>query len=213
MSETDNAEELTFCPICRKPIPNDARKCTECDSYLDWRRFLGVGQTSLALLIALISVISTTAPSFYEWLSADYSKLHAETRQVYREKLELFVSNQGNQIGRLVSVSLGATTQSGKMLNPITLEVAHDGQILPKAATVVHLTVHPENVSQFLSWPFSDIKKCSLTVRLAEYRELPESNEIDCPLDSLMLFCKGTEGAAKQFGRVDLRTSHCTGLP
>jgi len=213
MSETRQTEEFTPCPICRKPIPNGARKCTECDSYIDWRRFLGVGQTTLALLIALVSVISATVPRFYEWLSADYSELHAETRQVFREKLELFISNRGNQGGRLVSVSLGATTRSGKRIDPLTLEVSHDGQVPPKASTVMHLTVHPEQVLQFLSWPFTEIERCSITARLAEYRETPRSVEIDCPRDVLVLFCKGTEGAAKQFGRVSPLTSHCTGLP
>ena len=170
-----------------------------------------MGQTSLALLVALVSVISATAPSFYEWLSADYSELHVEIRQVYRDQLELFVSNQGSRNGRLISVSLGATTVLGKRIDPLTLEVAHDGQISPKTATVVHLTVHPEHRSQFLSWPFAGIKECSLTVRLAEYRQTPKSIGIDCPLDSLSLFCKGTEGAAKVYGLIDKDgKSHCT---
>ena len=210
MSDQDNTEELMPCPVCKKSIPHGARKCTECSSYLDWRRFLGVSQTTLALLIALISLVSTTAPTFYNWITPDYSKLHAEVRQVYREKLELFVSNQGNKIGRLISVSLGATDRSGKTYDPIVLEVAHDGQIMPNSSTVVHLTVHPENVIQFLSWPFPDLKRCTLSLRMANYRELPATTEVDCAIKTLTLFCKGTEGAAKEFGRVPAFENHCT---
>ncbi len=209
MSEQSNAKDLMQCPVCRNTIPQGARKCTKCNSYLNWRRYLNVSETSLALVVALISVISVAAPNLNDWLTEDFSELHAETRQVYRESLELFISNRGNKTGRIISVSLGATTRSGSNPNPLTLEIAHDGLVPPAESTVVHLTVHPEQVLQFLSWPFAEIEGCSLRVSVVEHRQAPKLVDVGCPRDALVLFCKGTEGAAKQFGLISPQERNC----
>ena len=56
------------CRTCRKEIEPGAKKCVECDSYQDWRRFLAMGNTTLALLVALISVITAALPAIEKLL-------------------------------------------------------------------------------------------------------------------------------------------------
>jgi hypothetical protein len=53
--------ELRPCPDCRQPVPLDAKICPSCKAYRNWRRYITVGQTNLALLVALFSVITTLA--------------------------------------------------------------------------------------------------------------------------------------------------------
>lgn len=45
------------CKVCISEIPLTAKKCLYCGSYQDWRRYIELGNTSIALLIALITVL------------------------------------------------------------------------------------------------------------------------------------------------------------
>jgi hypothetical protein len=59
------AEKL--CRACGKAMPAQGRKCTECGSFQDWRRFLSFSTEVLALLIALFSVLGVAVPEFTKW--------------------------------------------------------------------------------------------------------------------------------------------------
>ena len=52
-----------ICPQCRtKGIDPKANKCPQCGSPLDWRRRMNLGNTFLALMVALLSVYSIIRP-------------------------------------------------------------------------------------------------------------------------------------------------------
>jgi hypothetical protein len=53
--------QLRSCPDCRQPVPPHAKKCPSCGAYQSWWRYVSVGQTNLALLVALFSVLTTLA--------------------------------------------------------------------------------------------------------------------------------------------------------
>lgn len=46
------------CVACAFEIPEEARKCVRCGTRQDWRRHLDFGNTSLALLIALLTLLT-----------------------------------------------------------------------------------------------------------------------------------------------------------
>jgi len=46
------------CRTCHEKINKGAKKCIKCDSFQDWRRYVGVSTTSLSLFVALLSVLS-----------------------------------------------------------------------------------------------------------------------------------------------------------
>jgi hypothetical protein len=64
-------EKLDFkrCSECLEIVPYRVKICPNCKSYQDWRRYAAIGQTNLALLVALFSVLATLAtvgaPFFY----------------------------------------------------------------------------------------------------------------------------------------------------
>jgi ribosomal protein L40E len=65
MSEPDQntAPKTKVCSSCAEQIPKAAVKCRFCGSYQTWRgRLAGGAATILALLVALISVIRSSAP-------------------------------------------------------------------------------------------------------------------------------------------------------
>ena len=47
------------CRECGQLVPYGARICPSCKTYQDWRRYISIGQSSLPLLVALISVLTT----------------------------------------------------------------------------------------------------------------------------------------------------------
>ncbi|HEY1412172.1 MAG TPA: hypothetical protein VGF36_08525, partial [Rhodopila sp.] len=51
------------CPVCGEEIKVSAKKCVRCQSWLNWRRaFDWVGGTNLALVTALVAVMTSAAP-------------------------------------------------------------------------------------------------------------------------------------------------------
>jgi RNA polymerase subunit RPABC4/transcription elongation factor Spt4 len=47
------------CPDCKHIVPRGVRICPNCKSFQDWRRYVTLGHTNLALIVALISVATT----------------------------------------------------------------------------------------------------------------------------------------------------------
>jgi hypothetical protein len=56
------ARDTKPCRVCGEDIKFSAQKCIHCDSYQDWRVRLGIGSTVLALLVALVSVVTNGVP-------------------------------------------------------------------------------------------------------------------------------------------------------
>lgn len=62
MNDAPVAPATKPCRVCGEDIKASAQKCIRCDSYQDWRGRLGLSSTVLALLVALISVITNGVP-------------------------------------------------------------------------------------------------------------------------------------------------------
>lgn len=52
-------ESRPFCWACRTLLKLNQVKCTECDSWQNWRRYLVFSSTSLALIVAILSGLAT----------------------------------------------------------------------------------------------------------------------------------------------------------
>ena len=69
-------EGMKHCRVCAEPINKAAQKCIHCQSEQStWRQRLGFSSTVLALLIALISVLSSAVPVFERALTPKDSHL------------------------------------------------------------------------------------------------------------------------------------------
>jgi hypothetical protein len=97
--------ELTTkaCRNCASEIPVAAVLCKECKSYQDWRGWLSVSQTGLALAVALVSVIGSTAPVLIEQFSAKNSKLSLNFAGTVGGEALLAVANPGNRGGTILT--------------------------------------------------------------------------------------------------------------
>jgi hypothetical protein len=106
--------DLVSCRQCREPIRKGARICRECKSYQDWRGYLSVSTTVLALLIALISVATSAAPVVYHWLGMDRSRLIVRSPIQVWDKLQLTVTNRGEYTANLETAYLNIHLMRGE---------------------------------------------------------------------------------------------------
>lgn len=91
------------CRQCKSSIPIGARICKECKSYQDWRGSLGLSATVLALLVALLSVSSSTIPVISRYISPDINVSFSNA--FVREGILYFVvTNTGRKAAVLDSI-------------------------------------------------------------------------------------------------------------
>jgi hypothetical protein len=72
-----------------------AKICPSCKTYQDWRRFLVIGQTSLALLVALIAVLTAFIPVLRDALTAKDSNLSFDYQGADEYSFVVLISNTG----------------------------------------------------------------------------------------------------------------------
>lgn len=76
-TEIVQSRENGTCPFCLEPVPLGARKCSECGSDIrGMRKYFTFGSTTLALVTALISVISSSVPAVKWYLEPRDARLH-----------------------------------------------------------------------------------------------------------------------------------------
>lgn len=95
----DEGESSSQCIVCKSDILPGAKKCLKCSSRQDWLRFLDVGNTSLSLLIAAISVVALSAEHIGKAIGylADplKSSFTVTLTDVDTKQLSVFISNRG----------------------------------------------------------------------------------------------------------------------
>ena len=120
------AESIAFkpCPICAEQIRFAAKKCVHCSSDLSWRGFVGISNSTLALLTALVAVVSTTVPSLKQALYGNRSDLSvfyvglSQGAFVHgrptRRAVNLQVRNNGNLSNSIIRAHIRIAWDSGK---------------------------------------------------------------------------------------------------
>ncbi len=92
----DPLPSATACRQCRLPIPSGARLCSECNSYQDWRGYLNISGTVLALLVALLSVATTAVPIIAQAFHTRRPNLVLSEPVVAHGKVKVIVTNLGD---------------------------------------------------------------------------------------------------------------------
>lgn len=93
------------CRLCREEIKDGALKCIECGAFQDWRRYLSLSNTTLALIIALITTISAAGPKVIQMFGLDDADFVVGVPVVSLPILDVIVTNDGKRSG----IANGAT--------------------------------------------------------------------------------------------------------
>lgn len=97
---------LPLCTECKHAIPSGARKCKECNSFQDWRRYLVLGGTALSLLVALLSVSGIVVPLLVSTLSEKTAILNSKVTSIDNGIATILVANSGTADGYAGAVSV-----------------------------------------------------------------------------------------------------------
>lgn len=86
------------CKICASEIPVGAIKCVKCGSFQNYRRYFDFGNTTIALLIALISVIGLAQKNISELYHAFFldplqPNIVANVEAANRFRLSILIQN------------------------------------------------------------------------------------------------------------------------
>jgi hypothetical protein len=119
LTETLTADEVEkVCIQCAKSIPIHAKKCTECDSFQDWRRHLQFSGLALSLLIALLSVTGLTTQKIIEafqghrtriqtkFVSSLHGTLEAKPDSRNALVVNLLITNSGDRPRAITAVEV-----------------------------------------------------------------------------------------------------------
>ena len=119
------------CIACKEEIVNAAWKCIHCGTVQNWRRYLSLSSTVLALLVALLSVLTVFIPVVVDLVSTNSADIrtvllsngptrlrpgHQElgggndtwTNTKYPYQPRILISNTGNGIGLIFQLCIDA---------------------------------------------------------------------------------------------------------
>lgn len=122
--------ECAICEACREPIHSDAKLCKHCGTHRGWRKHLALSSTVLALLVALISVITAALPVFIKAFRPARSQVELKISRVSFDTLFVIASNYGDRPG---SVAGGAILSVGNLQlgRPVILLNAQSERFIP----------------------------------------------------------------------------------
>jgi ribosomal protein L40E len=88
--------QVALCKQCKNEIPIEAKICSECNSYQDWRSFIPFSNIALALITALISVVGIAGPSLYKVVHTPHSEASITMPSVDGTTLRVVAINRGD---------------------------------------------------------------------------------------------------------------------
>lgn len=117
----DNKQNIAICPVCLEKINVGATKCIHCGSFQDFRRYMNISSSFLALIVALISVSSFFIPLMIETFEDKDSDIGISLQFIRHDGIFLVASNSGTRTG---NVGLGKFFIEGENKEGFLLTVA-----------------------------------------------------------------------------------------
>lgn len=138
------------CPQCAEQISASARLCRHCKSRLDWKRWFSIGNTSLALLAALVAILSVSVPTIIKLLERKDSVISAYSvggqLDYNLDRIHFMVRNDGPRPGIIsggqISIALKDFPTASNSITAFLMP-AEEKPILvpPKSAMKVEMIV------------------------------------------------------------------------
>lgn len=176
-------DKVSLCRICAKPLPEGARKCTECNEYQQplWRIASGF---DLGGLIALVPIITLAYAFIQDRIEIKQSDLRIALISCEQQKVSLFASNVGN---RAAIISGASFRTAGLPVKSLQVSLPAEARLINGGETrALELLVNPENSPGGLV-PF-DVRgtaecRVSITIETIAFDHKLEPQEIvcDCP--------------------------------
>lgn len=167
-------------------MPSAAPKCVTCESYQGWRRHISMSTTMVALLTALVSVLSIAVPPMLRALQPDNSKISVAFGGDDEEgAFYLLAINVGNRPGTLAEVSIDVPMRGKKFNYKAALDTkVSDASVFPNAPKRVRLML---DVGQDLdAFTSTDVAgPCTIVVNVLEFNSVGKPTSFSVPCKDL----------------------------
>jgi hypothetical protein len=172
-------EGMKQCRVCAEPINLRATKCIHCDSEQgSWRLRAGISSNILALLIALLSVLTTAAPILKNALTPDDSRLVFSLPAADKDRLALLVSNNGLRAGMLQEILLKTPKAGATLLRPIEAD-QHTVYIVEPGRSSLFEFAKP--TVWLGNYPFIKFERCEIVVSFVNFTGRRDVDLFECP--------------------------------
>ena len=102
-----------LCRFCRETIADRARICKHCDSRQDWVRHINFSNTTLSLLVALLSVMTVAAPVLFRAWHGKFSDVFVKSFHWTENGVSLVLENRGTVPGYVRSCKFAVPLAAG----------------------------------------------------------------------------------------------------
>lgn len=96
-----NEQATARCSVCFEVINANAKKCIHCGSYQGMRQYVNFSSSFLALVVALISVLSFFIPLMKETFETKDSDIGVSLQFVQKDGIYLIAKNSGVRAGNI----------------------------------------------------------------------------------------------------------------
>ena len=191
--------EMKQCLTCASDIHSNAKKCVECGSFQDFRRYLSIGNTTLSMLVALMSAITTFSVLMKQYYEiAPYSKNHIYDVSKNEHETVFSFQNAGNRFSVFQGAEITIKKLTGKVvteavavMTPVPLGDSKGSElrfIEPQSEPITYkITTHVYSNQE----EFSDEQyfNCEYRFTIAEFRGLVHTDTFvkQCALSHLEL--------------------------
>jgi RNA polymerase subunit RPABC4/transcription elongation factor Spt4 len=112
MNDAD-AAQTALCKQCKHRIPIEAKLCSTCNSHQDWRGWLAISTSSLALITSIAAVIGIAIPPLYKILHEPRSEAMISMPTTDGTTLRVIATNNGDAAASLGKVWVSSDLLAG----------------------------------------------------------------------------------------------------
>jgi hypothetical protein len=185
------------CKVCAEEIKKAARVCIHCNNYQDWRAEIGISQSVLSLLVALLSVLTVAAPVLVSTFTPKNSSFAFTFEAASASNIAVFIANSGSRSGVIrMPVRFAVTQLNGK---PVSMALSVTGAstaIFIDAGKSLLLQLSPPADSGQTGTTLADFfatngkpdrieldgGRCTLTFTVNDFQGVgsPKEEDVDC---------------------------------
>jgi len=163
--------------MCAEPILINAKVCRNCNAFQDWRAWLSTSQATLALIVALVSVIGTAGPSILNAIKDDNSQLTGSFQAFVDRRALFIVANTGTRPGSISDAKIFITSDNqnvgGASVYIELLALKPSDHFIPQTSSSALLFAPADKSWEMVSRTFTNPdlppRICSLHLKLIEF--------------------------------------------
>lgn len=175
MTDTHNqAPPPRLCWACQSEIKPKQIKCLECESWQNWRRALNLSNTTISLLIALVSVSTVFGSAYRNFFEKKIEQIQVIGEYVDDSTITLKMRNIGNS-----PVIVGSRIDCSINFNRKNISPGDDQLFLSYFAVSndINYLDNEKNISMKFTFPDADF------IKNIRFPSPVEKNEGRCTLD------------------------------